>query len=78
MKSAAERITRGKGNFINCTDYDDAVKAINETASEVRSEMLEFAEWCMDAKNILFRDNDDYEFIVPKSRFEFEAVEKKI
>lgn len=50
MKSAAERITRGKGNFINCTDYDDAVKAINDAVAETRSEMMEFAEWCMDAE----------------------------
>jgi len=45
MKKAAERITRGKGNFINCTDYDDAVKAINDAVAETRSEMMEFAEW---------------------------------
>lgn len=32
----------------------------------------------MDAKCVLFRDNDGFEFIVPKSRFEFEIVEKKI
>ena len=26
----------------------------------------------MDAKNVLFKDNDGYEFIVSKARFEFE------
>ena len=46
MKSAEERLTKGMKKFANCTDYDDAVKAINEAVAETRSEMMEFAEWC--------------------------------
>lgn len=47
MKSAEERLTKGMKKFANCTDYDDAVKAINEAVAETRSEMMEFAEWLL-------------------------------
>lgn len=35
MKTPEEFLTRGKGNFINCTDYDDAIQAMKDYADEV-------------------------------------------
>lgn len=40
MKTPEERLTRGKGNFINCTDYDDAVQAMKEYAIEYHEQQL--------------------------------------
>jgi len=34
MKTPEERLIRGKGNFINCTDYDDAIDAMKQYAKE--------------------------------------------
>lgn len=34
MKTPEEFLTRGKGNFINCTDYDDAILAMKEYAKQ--------------------------------------------
>jgi hypothetical protein len=34
MKTPEERLSRGKGIYINCTDYDDAIKVIKEYAIE--------------------------------------------
>lgn len=42
MKTAKEFLTRGKGNFINCTDYDDAIVAMEEYAQQMA---VEFHEW---------------------------------
>ena len=33
-KTAEEMLTRGKGNFINCTDYDDALTAMHQYAAQ--------------------------------------------
>jgi len=40
MKTPEERLTRGKGNFINCTDYDDAIKAMKEYAIEYHEQQV--------------------------------------
>ena len=40
MKTPEERLTRGKGNFINCTDYDDAVQAMKEYAIEYHEQQV--------------------------------------
>jgi hypothetical protein len=32
MKTPEERIIRGTGNFIHCTDYEDAIQAMKEYA----------------------------------------------
>lgn len=34
MKTPEEFLTRGKGNFINCTDYDDAIQAMKDYAAQ--------------------------------------------
>lgn len=34
MKTPEEFLTRGKGNFINCTDYDDAIEAMKDYAEQ--------------------------------------------
>ena len=34
MKTPEEMLNRGNGNFINCTDYDDAIKAMKEYAAQ--------------------------------------------
>lgn len=34
MKTPEEFLTRGKGNFINCTDYDDAIQAMKDYAEQ--------------------------------------------
>ncbi len=34
MKTPEERITRGTGNFIHCTDYEEAIQAMKEYAKE--------------------------------------------
>lgn len=53
MKTPEEYLTRGKGSFINCTDYDDAIQAMKDYAAEAIKSY---------AKNI----ND--RFIVPTDR----------
>lgn len=40
MKTPEERLTRGKGNFINCTDYDDAVEAMKQYAIEYHEQQV--------------------------------------
>ena len=35
MKPPEEFLTRGKGNFINCTDYDDAIQAMKDYAKQM-------------------------------------------
>ena len=40
MKTPEERLIRGKGNFINCTDYDDAIEAIKEYAIEYHEQQV--------------------------------------
>ena len=75
-----ERFTRGKGNFINCTDYDDAVKAINEAVAETRSEMMEFAEWL--SENPVIADNREETktsrcvYIDDGNLFEFDTLDE--
>lgn len=34
MKTPEDFLSRGKGNFINCTDYDDAIQAMKEFANQ--------------------------------------------
>ena len=34
MKTPEEFLTRGKGYFINCTDYDDAIQAMKDYAQQ--------------------------------------------
>lgn len=34
MKTPEERLSRGNGSFINCTDYDDAIIAMKQYAIE--------------------------------------------
>jgi hypothetical protein len=34
MKTKEELLTRGKGNFINCTDYDDAIKSMQSFSDQ--------------------------------------------
>lgn len=34
MKTPEEFLTRGTGRFVNCTDYDDAIKAMKEYAEQ--------------------------------------------
>ena len=64
MKSAEERLTKGMKKFANCTDYDDAVKAINEAVAETRSEMMEFFMWhCCDADNFFPQRNEKDELV---------------
>lgn len=45
-------LTRGKGNFINCTDYDDAIEYAKQQA-------IEFAEWLNLAKEAYY--NPEYD-----------------
>lgn len=40
MKTPEEFLSRGTGNFINCTDYDDAVIAIKLYAKEAINEIV--------------------------------------
>lgn len=40
MKTPEERLTRGKGNFINCTDYDNAIEAMKEHAIEYHEQQV--------------------------------------
>lgn len=42
MKTPKEYLTRGEGNFIHCTDYDDAIKAMQEYADQFA---IEFGMW---------------------------------
>lgn len=44
MKTPQEYLSRGTGNCINCTDYDDAIAAMHEyakTVSEQRDKEIE-------------------------------------
>lgn len=34
MKTPEEYLSRGTGNFINCTDYDDAIVAMKQFAKD--------------------------------------------
>jgi hypothetical protein len=35
LKTPEERLSRGVGNFINCTDYDDAVLVMKDYAAQI-------------------------------------------
>lgn len=48
MKKPEEMLSRGEGRFVNCTDYDDAIKAIKKYAQQ---EAIEFAKWVADRVN---------------------------
>jgi hypothetical protein len=42
-----DMLVRGKGNFIHCTDYEDAIKAMHEYANQsqnIREELIKFKE----------------------------------
>lgn len=45
MKTPEEILKRGKGNFINCTDYDDAMQALADVRAEAENKAQRFAEW---------------------------------
>ena len=38
IKTPEEILTRGKGNFLHCTDYDDAVKAMKQYAIDYQEQ----------------------------------------
>lgn len=38
MKEPEEFLTRGKGNFINCTDYDEAIQAMKDYAAQFQTQ----------------------------------------
>lgn len=40
MKQPEEYLTRGKGNFINCTDYDDAIAAMKQYAQDYHQDKV--------------------------------------
>ena len=40
IKTPEEILTRGKGNFINCTDYDDAIEAMKEYALQFKEQPI--------------------------------------
>ena len=42
MKTPEERLTRGKGNFINCTDYDDAIEAMKQYAIDYHQLFIDY------------------------------------
>lgn len=44
MKKPEEKLTRGSGNFIHCTDYEEAIDTIKEHAQECA---IEFLEWTL-------------------------------
>ena len=56
---AEEMLTRGKGNFINCTDYDDAIKAMKEYSSlqikEAIEEIEKNFEWATGEEEVFVR-----------------------
>ena len=43
MKTPEEILKRGTGNFIHCTDYEDAIKAMIEYGNQMQKEALEWA-----------------------------------
>lgn len=43
MKKPEELIKRGEGNFLHCTDYDDAIEAMKIHSKELA---IKFARWC--------------------------------
>jgi hypothetical protein len=50
MKTKEEFLTRGEGNFINCTDYDSALEAMQlyatqESAKAVAKRNNEIKDW---------------------------------
>ena len=40
MKKPEKYLRRGKGNFINCVDYDDAIKAMNKYAEDYHNSKI--------------------------------------
>lgn len=46
MKEPEEFLNRGKGNFINCTDYDDAIEAMKKYATQNKCDKLKAVEVC--------------------------------
>ena len=42
LKTPKDFLTHGEGNYINCTDYDEAVEASQRYAKYIA---IEFAEW---------------------------------
>ncbi len=38
MKEPEDFLTKGKGNFINCCDYDDAIQAIKDYAAQFQNQ----------------------------------------
>lgn len=42
MKKPEEMLKRGEGNFLHCTDYEDAIDAIKEYGQQ---QALKFFEW---------------------------------
>jgi len=42
MKSPEEFLSRGHGRFINCTDYDDAVRSIRDYAGQLKEFIIDY------------------------------------
>lgn len=45
---AKEMLTRGTGKFINCTDYDDAIKAMEEYKNSCLQDAIKKIEVTME------------------------------
>lgn len=54
MKTDEEILKRGTGNFINCTDYDDAIQALGDLRSETEDKAMLFAEWTHMVKRLVW------------------------
>ena len=44
MKTPEEMIKRGEGNFLHCTDYEDAIEAMKEHSQLTA---VKFLEWTL-------------------------------
>lgn len=63
MKRPEEFLMRGNGQFINCTDYDDAIQAMKDYANEVvkneslpLSKLGDFVDWIRDRKFTMYSE----------------------
>jgi hypothetical protein len=68
MKKPEEYLTRGKGTFINCTDYDDAIQSMQEYSNQENERLLKIVEKqgkLIDYLIAIIEDGFDYKVDVP-------------
>ena len=75
LKTREQFLTRGEGNFINCTDYEDALKAMQEYADQETKVLQEKLDAVKNLSFVWFQLNDDYEALRTVARGMAEGLE---